>query len=195
MMGLSVEAAVSCSARCWLVELRRIVLASANARVPSLWSDAELITQAQLAALTPPGCVRRAMAWTQTISNMQANGRSVMDILRYGDTSVWWFMQTLIFSFAKEAILTIERSERLLDHMRPGEVFVAGFGNRGALIASVFRREGIHCTLPRGLGLLKDENLSDEADSAEYMHPNTARSNSEQGCPIPTKTAVGAIHA
>lgn len=68
----------------------------------------------------------------------------------------------MIFSSTKQAILTIERSESLLQQKQPDEVLVAGMGSLGELIAQVCCREQRECKISDGRGRLMSETLSDE---------------------------------
>lgn len=141
--------------------MRRLVIASASAQIPSSWSDAEIVRGPQIAVYTPPGCVGRAIEWTQKISEMQVTDHTLIDILRYGDTSLWWFIHTLVFSSTKQAILTIERGEQLLQEKSPDQVLVAGIGGLGDLIAQLCDRANIHCSIQGRSTPTIDESLVD----------------------------------
>ncbi len=141
--------------------MRRLVIASASAQIPSSWSDAEIVRGPQIAVYTPPGCVGRAIEWTQKIPEMQVTDHTLIDILRYGDTSLWWFIHTLVFSSAKQAILTIERGEQLLQEKSPDQVLVAGIGGLGDLIAQLCDRANIPCSIQGRSTPTIDESLVD----------------------------------
>jgi hypothetical protein len=141
--------------------VRRLVLASDGAWIPTSWSDAIVVRKSQLAASTPPGCVARAVQWVQTIPDIEVNNRSLLDLLRYDGTSLWWFIDTLVFSSAKEAILTIERSERVLHEKAPRQVLVAGLGNLTQLITHVCKGKEIECTASDSPRLMENEPLTD----------------------------------
>jgi hypothetical protein len=99
----------------------------------------------------------------QTIPEMQVNDKSLLDILRYDGTSLWWFIHTLVYSSAKQAILTIERSEQLLKEKTPDRVEVAGLGGVAELVSHVCHQKKIDCTLLDGRGPFRFESLSDQA--------------------------------
>jgi hypothetical protein len=121
-----------------------------------------VVREPQLASFTPAGCVGRAIEWTQGIPDMQVNGQSLLELLRYDGTSLWWFIQTLVFSSAKRAILNIERIERLLKDVSPSQVLIVGLGDLDQLAAYVCRGEKVGCTISDRWGLFKSENLTDE---------------------------------
>jgi hypothetical protein len=129
--------------------LRRLVIASADAKLPTAWSDAETIRGRQITAYTPPGTVRRAVDWTQRIHEMQVTDRPLLDILSLHGTSLWWFIRTLVYSSTKQAVLTIERCENLLYEKSPEQVLLAGMGAQARLIAQLCDREKIDCITPR----------------------------------------------
>jgi hypothetical protein len=137
------------------------VIASPRAQPPKSWREAEIVSETQIARLTPPGCANRAIEWTQKIPGMQVTDRPLIDILRYRDTSLWWFIHTLVFSSAKQAILTIERCEQLLKEKSPEEVLVMGLGSFGKLITQVCDRKHVQCTLHGKSGSIIDEALVD----------------------------------
>jgi hypothetical protein len=143
--------------------LRRIVLASERVHIPSEWADAEVIREHQLRGYTPTGSVRKAIEWMQTVPEMKVDGQSLLDIVRYDGTSLWWFIHTLVYSSAKQAILMIERSERLLQEKTPDQVAVAGLGVVGELVASVCQQKKVAFTLLDGRGPSRIRSLTDEA--------------------------------
>jgi hypothetical protein len=140
--------------------LARLTIASATAHVPRSWSDATIIRESALSSFTPPGCVQRALDWSQHIPDMPVNNQSLVDVLRYNGTSLWWFIHTLVFSSTKHAILTIERTARLLENEAPDEVLILGLGPDGDLMGQVCRREGVHCALAPTTTLFRNR-LSD----------------------------------
>ncbi len=126
---------------------RRLVIASESAKVPSSWKDAEVFRRGQLNLFTERGASRRAIEWTQLLAEMKVDGKRVVDMLRYEGTSLWWFIHTLIFSTAKEAVFTIEQTERLLREKSPEELLIADLGRIGQLVAGVCEHNGVKYTL------------------------------------------------
>lgn len=74
----------------------------------------------------------------------------MLDILRYDGISLWWFANThahTLFPAAKEAILAIEQTERVLEEESPDHVVVLGFGSMGEIIRQVCDRNQVRCDL------------------------------------------------
>jgi hypothetical protein len=89
----------------------------------------------------------RAIEWTQLLAEMNVGGKRLVDMLRYEGTSLWWFIHTLVFSTAKEAVFTIEQTERLLREKNPDELLIADLGRIGQLVAGVCEHNGVKYTI------------------------------------------------
>ncbi len=126
---------------------RRLVIASESANIPFSWKDAEVFRRGQLNLFTERGASRRAIEWTQLLAETKVDGKRLVDMLRYEGTSLWWFIHTLIFSTAKEAVFTIEQTERLLREKTPDELLIADLGRISQLVAGVCEHNAVKYTL------------------------------------------------
>lgn len=126
---------------------RRVIIASESAKVPFSWKDAEVFRRGQLNLFAERGASRRAIEWTQLLAEMKVDGKRLVDMLRYDGASLWWFIHTLVFSTAKEAVFTIEQTERLLREKTPDELLIADLGRIGQLVAGVCEHNGVKYTI------------------------------------------------
>jgi hypothetical protein len=138
-----------------------LIIASASAKLPRS-VDAVVIRDYELGRYTPEGCARRAIEWTETISETRIGGQRLVDLLRYDGISLWWFIERAFFSTAKEAVLTIEQTERLLQEQSPKRVLLSGLGSLGGIIAQVCDRYGVEYALERSRTDLHLERMLDE---------------------------------
>jgi hypothetical protein len=81
------------------------------------------------------------------ISETRIGSRRLVDHLRYDGISLWWFIERAFFSTAKEAVLAIEQTERLLQEQSPKHVLILEMGSLGGIIAQVCDRHGVEYTL------------------------------------------------
>jgi hypothetical protein len=123
-----------------------LIVASASATLPR-GVDALVIRDYELDKYTPKGCGRRSIEWAGMVSETRIGSQRLVDHLRYDGISLWWFIERPFFSTAKEAVLVIEQTERLLQEQSPKHVLIMGMGNLGGIIATVCDRHGVEYTL------------------------------------------------
>jgi len=123
-----------------------LIVASASAKLPRS-VNALVIRDYELGRYTPKGCARRSIEWTEMISETRIGSQRLVDHLRYDGISLWWFIERAFFSTAKEAVLAIEQTERLLQEQSPKHVLILGMGSLGGIIAQVCDRHGVEYTL------------------------------------------------
>ncbi|MGA2461289.1 MAG: CDP-glycerol glycerophosphotransferase family protein [Candidatus Bathyarchaeia archaeon] len=129
--------------------MTKLVFAPEKAKIPESLKGAEVITQDQLRAYTPAGSVRRALEWVHKVAEAPVDGSSLLDLMWYDDVSLWWFANTLLFSSARGAVLTIEQVEGVLREKTPDEVIIKGLGETEGIIAQVCQRNAVKYTHPR----------------------------------------------
>ena len=81
--------------------------------------------------------------WVQQVPDLELQHVRLHDLLKFGGTSLWWFIHTLFYASAKEAILTIEQTNHLLESKSPDKVLIAGMPGIGEAIGQVCKMRAV----------------------------------------------------